>query len=368
MLILLVSLVVTVQSQSTPRLYLFQKADSLKFEGDFKQSRYYYKLSLRQGGEVPSDEMIKKQVISLDSTLAYQSDNRAFLELVAKADSLFAHEKYIEAMKFFDDASSLDPGMQYPYARIDQILEESDEIKKKLLIYNAKQNQLNYQKLLLDIEKLESEGYYLEAYYRSVEFAKVFHSDSLASHRAETLYEAYADSINAFEKQIKEGEELYSEGNYQKAKASYESALKLNPICQVCDYRLEQIDFCIQQDVNQSKSFETNLTSAKSDFKKGNYEKAYYQFSWLQKQRPDHVEVGTYVKKIEELLAAETDERMRKFNADLTLEKANELFLKGMFSEALDGYLKLKNAYANDIDYLQFVELRIAECVSELEE
>lgn len=355
-------------SQTTPREYLCEKADSLELLKEFSQARYYYLLSLKQEGELPTDDMIKQKVVHLDSSLAYASSNLAFIDVITKADKLLAEEKYIEAMKFFDDASTLEPSFDYPRARIDYIIETSKEIKKQLLIYNAKQNQLSYSKLLDDIEQLEKDGFAIEAFIQYRNFAKVYHGDSLANSRAEILYEKNVDLIGKYSSLVVEGEEHYLGGRFEKAQENYEGALSVNPKCQTCPFRLEQIEYCLKQQLDQSKDFDKNLSAAKDDFKKGLYEKAYYQFSWLQKQQPENVEIRSYVKKLEELIEAETDDRMKKFNADLTLEKANNAFLSQSYEDALSGYLKLKNAYSDVIDYLQFVELRIGECLSELDQ
>lgn len=365
--IILISVVVAGGAQSNPRQYLLDKAESFLDQGNIEQARYHYMLALKQKGDSPSDESIKQTIVHLDSAVAYESSNQDFLALIKRADSLKLDEKYIEALKFFDDASTLEPSLDYPHARIDQIIAESDEIKKKLMIYNAKQNQLNYQKILKDIEKLEDEGFKVEAYFKYIDFSKAFHGDSIAKIRSERLYQENSEQIDSMLKLIKQGGELYSTGEFKLAEETFKKALNLNPKCQICSYRLEQITYCLKNEINLSDDLDHLMTEARQNFKQGKYEKAYYQFSWLQKKKPGNVEVDSYVVKLGELIEAETDERMRRFNADIALEKANEAFMDGKFEEALINYLKIKNAYQDVVDYIQFVDLRIAECLSELE-
>lgn len=355
-------------AQESPRAYLINKGNLLLEEGNSDQARYYYLLAIKQKGEAPTDEEIKSKVIQLDSTIAYESLNEEFVDLLKKADSLLKMGAYIEALKFFDDANGLEPVYDYPHGRIDQIIETSESIKKQLLIYNAKQNQMTYHKMQKDIEQLENGGFEIEAYFKYREFARAFHQDSSAILKSETLYSIHKDEIELLKSHVQEGEQAYQNGEFNLAKTLFEKALLINPLCGECEYRLEQIDFCIAQEIKHVEDFAKNLTNAKEDFKTGKYQKAYYQFYWLQKQKPDHIEIATYINKLEELMEAETDERMRKFNADITLEKANEAFLSGDFEKALSNYLKIKNAYLNVVDYAQFVELRIAECLNELED
>lgn len=358
--------VILVSGQSSPREYLYHKADSLFAVENFEQARYYYLLSMKQKGMDPSEIEIKKKVILLDSNLAYASSNDEFIRVITLADELLLKGKYIEALKFFDDASSIVPAFDYPHARIDQIINESEEVKKQLLIYNAKQNQLSYFKILNDIEALESEEYFIEAYYEYKEFAKSFHGDSLASSREAKLFRLHGQKINDFESDIFTAEELYRKGDYQSALTYYENARELNPKCNLCEVRLEHIGYCINEEICQGDNLKELFDEAKDSFDKGMFQKAYYQFAWLQNLYPENQEVVSYLSEIERLLETETDERMRQFNADITLEKANDAFMDGRYEDALKGYTKLKNAYASAIDYLQFVELRIAECLNEV--
>lgn len=353
--------------QSSPRQYLFAKADSLLIAQNFEQARYHYLLSMKQKGRVPTDKVIKKKIITLDSNLAYQSSDSQYILLIQKADSLLKEKRFIEALKFFDDAADLEPSYDYSHARIDQILGESEEIKKKLLIYNAKQNQLSYFKILNDIEKLVSAGYHIEAYYEYREFAKSFHGDSLAQSRAANIYKDYKKDIQDFESYLFQAEEYYQQGNYEGAFDNYTMAKSLNPKCNLCEARLEHIDFCINEEVCRGDNFEELMIDAKYSLESGRYQKAYYQFAWLQNLQPENQEVKDYLSQLGSLLEAETDNRMRKFNADIALEKANDAFMDGRYEEALKEYMKLKNAYSDVIDYLQFVEIRIAECLNEVD-
>lgn len=358
----------SLSAQENAREYLVNKGDHLLDGGNVQQARYHYLLALKQDAQIPTDEQIKSMILKLDSTLAYRSANDEFVSMLSKADSLLKHERYIEALKIFDDANRLEPSFDYTHGRIDQIIASSSEIKKKLLIYNAKQHQLTYQKLLTDIQRLETDGFEIEAYFKYKSFALAYHQDSMVVYKEQQLYLKYKNEIEELLEQLNNGEENYLTGNFNQAKSCFEKALSINPKCQVCVYRLEQIEFCLKQKINQKLGFNEGLANAKEEFKLGKYQKAYYQFSWLLKQKPDDVEVLTYVNKLEELMEAETDDRMRKFNADITLEKANDAFMTGDYEDALAGYVKLKNAYLDVIEYDQFVEIRIVECLNELEE
>lgn len=353
-------------AQTNPRVYLYNKADSLMSAENFTQARYYYLLVIKQDGDEPTDGLIKQKVVMLDSTIAYQSENEAFIQLITKADSFLRNDRYIEALKFFDDAATVAPEYDYPRARVDLIFSESEGFRKQLLIYNAKQNQLSYTKWLKDIESLEKAGYEIEAYFAYKVFAQSFHGDSVATKRGAELFTKLEKSIKKFEKCIEEGEDYYQEGDFIAAYEMYQLADSINPKCKPCESRLQQINYCIKEGVSKEDDFAELFDEAKNNFQEGKYDKAYYQLSWLQKLDPQNQSVGDYISEVEDLLEVETDGRMRKFNADITLEKANAAFVDHRYEEALAGYSKLKNAYADAIDYLQFVELRIAECLNEL--
>lgn len=367
-LVLYILLVICVGNiaQTSPRQYLYDKADSLKLAGNFEQSRYYLELSLKQKGITPTDKQIKQEVILLDSSIAYSCNNDEFIQVIQKADHLMKEGRYIESLKYFDDASTLEPSYDYPHARIDQIIEESDEVRKHIMIYNAKQNQLSYRKILADIEELEIKGFFVEAYYQYKEFARTFHSDSLAKGRADKLHQSYNKEIIEFDSLIVLAESEYLNESFQSSASNFNKAKEINPKCIQCKVRLEHINLC-GIDSDGTCEFDVLYQEAVKNLNSGKYQKAYYQFAWLKKKEPSNIEVGNQLKEIEYLLELETDERMRMFNADLTLEKANEAFMNKDYSNALLYYQKIKNAYMEVIDYSEFIELRISECILELE-
>lgn len=354
--------------QENPRLFLYQKADSLLEAGNYTQANYFFRLSFKQSGNDPSSATIKKAIFKVDSIEAYASDDKEYLSMLSKAEEAFTTKKEILAIKLFDDAYNFLPAYHYPQGRIEQIIEGSEQIKKQLLIYQAKQNQLSFQKVLNDVAKLESEGWYIEAYFNYVELIRLYHNDSSLTIKKDQLWNEHAEKIQKFESHVLRGENLFQKGEYKKARIEFELAYALNPKCSECEARLDHITFYIQHQEMGKRKYDELVEDAVNGMNEGNYEKAYYELYWLSKQYPQDEKILGLIDEVQAILDSEVDDRNRLFNAEITLEKANEAFLALDYQEALTNYLKIKNAYADVVDYLQFVELRIAECLSELEQ
>lgn len=350
------------------RKYLFNQADSLLKQENYEQAGYYFSLAYQQEGEFPTDQQILEAIFSVDSLEAYSAADLVFKGLISNADSLVSVGQSLQAIKLFDETYNAFPKYRYPLAKIDQIISASPEIKQQILILQAKRNQLSFKKMLEDLDQMEQRGDFIEAYFAYKDLAKIYHQDSIFVMGHTRIMKEHQSVIEKFESLISKGEHQYQKGNYEKSEILFSEALKLNPACKECEVRLNYISFYIKNMQSNGVEFDEMLEVAEVEFKQGKYESAYYHLAWLQKKQPHNERVKELIVEVEELVESESDQRLREFNADITLEKANNAFLSQNFEEALSEYLKLKNAYLDIIDYDEFVEIRIAECLVELEQ
>jgi tetratricopeptide (TPR) repeat protein len=349
------------------------KGDSLQSNLEWEQSRYYYALANRKCIENDNctflfSQIIKSKISTVDSLESFTMKDSVFLKLLIKGDSLHRMGKEVYAMKAFDDASMMYPSLNYPKNRITHIINTSTTIQEKLLVLQANQNRQKYTSSLEEAKKLEDEGKRLEAYYRYLAIAQEFHNDEFAITASERIFVLIQEELKLFEKSLNKGNEYYLSGKYSKSKSFFESALSLNEECALCEQRLKYLTYYIK--VQQSKKHEYDLQKefALDNYAKGKYNEAFYQFIALSKKNPNDKVVLEKIEELDNILQSELDEKIKSFNADLLLERANELYMNRDFQEAFEIYIKLDERYSDVINYGAFVKLRVSECLREIEE
>ena len=352
--------------------FLTSKGDSLQVADDWSQARYYYALANKKCIEKESctyfvSQSIKSKIKQVDSLETYTSSDTVFLKLVLKGDSLLKLGKEVHAMKAFDDASVMYPSFEYPKSRITHIINTSKTIQEKLLVLQANQKRQKYNASLEDAKKLEDEGKKIEAYYRYLSIAQEFHNDEFAITSSERIYVTIEDDLLSFENTLNKGNEYYLSGKYSKSKTFFETALDLNGECALCEQRLKYLNYYIEVQNSNKGNYKLQKAHAIENYNKGKYNDAFYQFVALSKKDPSDKEVQDKITELDHILQSELDEKIKSFNADLMLERANEFYMNKDFQGAIELYLKLDERYRDVINYGAFVDLRISECLRELE-
>ncbi len=352
---------------------LMSKGDSLQHLDDWSQARYFYSLANKKCLQNESctyliSQDIKNRINKIDSLESYHHEDEFFVKLIVRADSLLAVGQEIYAMKTFDDASTLHPSLVYPKDRITHIINTSKTIQEKLLVLQANQKRQRYNESFNQAKKLEEEGNKIEAYYRYLSIAQEFHNDQVAIQASERIYMKIAEDLKSFENTLNQGNEYYLSGKYSKSKTFFETALDLNGECALCEQRLKYLNYYIEVQQFKKGDYELQKQLAFQNYLKGKYNDAFYQYVALSKKNPSDAEVLEKIEEIDYVLQSELDEKIKTFNADLLLERANEFYMNKEFTSAVELYLKLEERYKDVINYGSFVELRISECIRELEE
>lgn len=353
--------------------YLLQKGDSLQEAKNWSQARYFYVLANKECIKNESctfltSQTIKKNIDATDSLESYYHEDEIYMAMLTKADSLLNHGQDIYAMKAFDDASLMHPSMVYPKNKITHIINTSKTIQEKLLVLQANQKRQRYNASFEEAKKLEKEGNKIEAYYRYLSIAQEFHNDELAIQSSERLYAIIKNDLKDFEKTLNQGNEYYLSGKYSKSKTFFENALELNGECTLCEQRLKYLNYYIKVQQSKKGDYDLQKQFAFENYTRGKYSEAFYQYVALSKKNPSDIEVLDKIDELDHILQSELDEKIKSFNADLLLERANEFYMQKDFSNAIAIYLKLEERYMDVITYGSFVDLRIAECLNELEE
>lgn len=342
------------------------KADSLFLAKDFIQAKYYYELAQRYCDrditcKVLREFELENKLWLVDSVQAYAYENADYRALLKKADSLQAISPVL-AMKTFDKAATLVPSLSYPFNKITYIINNTPKIQQQLLVLQAKKEREIYLNKLEETLNLEKSGKKVEAYYRYKKIAQEYHEDENAQQAAERLEYEIGNKIARFEVFLAEANESFINEKYSKSKASFLKAVEINSDCKSCKAKLANLDYYIYADKSKKREFQMLKNEAITNYNQGKYETAYYQFLALNKKKPDDNDVQELLMEVDKIMQTELDERIKKFNAKLLLERANEAFMNEEYAKALDCYLKLEYRYNDVIDYMSFVKARIEEC------
>jgi hypothetical protein len=347
---------------------ILEKADSLVQISDFSQSRYYYELAQRYcekdvSCRVLYEFAIEKKLWNLDSVQAYLFENKEYVMLLRKADSL-QYKSPVLAMRTFDEAASLVPALAYPFNKITYIINNTPKIQQQLLVLQAKKQREVYLTKIGEALALEKEGKKVEAYYRYKKIAQEYHDDETALLETSRLEMEIGQEIARFEDYFAQANEYFILEKYTKAKALFQKSLTLNSECKACSHKLENIDYFIYADHSKRKQFEELKQEAKSNYDLGNFERAYYQLVALNKKRPDDAEIDSWLREVDKMIQSELDDKIKTFNAKLLLERANEAYMNQEYNKALQLYTKIEVRYTDVIDYASFVRARIEECIA----
>ncbi len=362
----------TLISQINEEMYLIGKADSLLKIKNWTQSRYFYSLAEKKCIQNDSctyltTQNIKKKIAIVDSLESYLHQDSKYVELISKADSLLNDKQEVFAMKTFDDASLMYPSLPYPKNKITNIINNSKTIQGQLMVIQANQKRQRYKERFEEAMSLEEEDRKIEAYYEYLSIADEFHNDKMALDASERLFIQIEYDLKLFEESLNMGNEFFLAGKYTKSKNYFESALALNSSCALCEQRLKYLNFYIEAQQSKKAEYELIKNKAYENYVRGKYNESFYQYIALSKKNPSDKEVQEKITELDALLQSELDEKIKKFNADLLLERANELYINKKFEEAASLYLKIDERYTDVISYHAFVKLRISECMKELE-
>lgn len=352
-------------AQSDTLTSLLSKGDQYLKENNYLQAKYYFKLAEKYINSKSNgafyEEMVKSRINTVDSLEAYSCTNPEYIALVHKADSLKICCK-IAAMQLFEQANKINNSCSYPVEQIGKIIDSSPEVQQKLMVFYAKQRRKDYLSQLEMARIFEQQNRYFKALSIYNYINRMFPEDSVAPHKIDSLQKLVEDEANVLEQLIENADVYYRTGELKRARKAYERAITIDETCNVCAIRLRRIDYLLDHQTSRETDWDQLLLDAESNFDKGNYEMAYYQYLWLHKHDKSNSFVDERLSTISDILADELSEKNIDRNAQLLTEKADRLFMNGDYDKALQVYIKIENRYGARINYLQYITERIAEC------
>ena len=351
--------------QSDTVSVLLKKANGFLTNENYSQANYYYNLAKSSISADKSAERMKKiiesKITTSDSLHAYSCNNPKFIQLLRTGDSLKSCCK-IASIQKFKQASKINSQFDYPINRIKNIIRNSPEVKKQLLVIEALKNRKKYTSEI-ELAKFYFEKGDLFKAMRLFERTSItFKDDTLAKGYLKRLKLQLVDEIILFENLVYEGDSLYKIEKFKDAKLKFEAAIIIDKECNLCGIRIKSADYFIANNI-QNTDWNLLKIEADTNFLIGNYEMARYQFMWLYKHDKNDLYASNKIEEIETILKDEIDDRMMSVNARLLIEKADQEFILGNYGTAEVIYRKIENRYSKSIDYLVYVKERIKDCI-----
>lgn len=267
-----------IREQSEKEEIFFQhidKADNHYNNGEYEKALEFYNKAKKL---FPKDEYTLEQIKIVSQKINDEKETvAAFNEFVKNGDKFMNEEKYTEATLQYKAALNLYPN--------------NNSVKEKY--NNAKSLKENYDKLSADFEQLKREANelalrkkYAEAIEKYQQALNIFPNDSDLKSLISSLT-TQKDISDRYNSKIDEGDSLYLEKSYEKAKTAYNEALAVIPDDSYSSDMIARIDEILNSDEYKSlKNFLSLLEEAKALENNNEYDKALDKYKAALRQNP----------------------------------------------------------------------------------
>ena len=187
-----------------------------------------------------------------------------------------------------------------PANRINDIIQRSPEVKKQLLVIDARRNRKQYTSEIELAKFYFDKGDLFKAMRLFERTGTIFKDDTVAKGYLKRLKLHLVNEIEVFNNLVYEGESLYKLEKFKGAKLKFEAALFIDKECNLCSIRIKSADYFIAN--NKQKQIGSTEKEADTNFLIGNYEMAHYQFMWLYKHDKMHLYASNKIGEIEKIL------------------------------------------------------------------
>jgi tetratricopeptide (TPR) repeat protein len=328
-----------IREQSEKEEIFFQhidEADNHYDNGDYDKALASYNKAAKL---FPKDEYTLEQIKIVTQKITDEKENiAAFNEFINNGDRFMRENKYTEATLQYKAALNLYPN--------------NNTAKDKY--NNAKSLKENYDKLSADFEQLKREANdfvlrkkYAEAIEKYQQALSIFPNDS----DLKTLITSLAtqkDISDRYNSRINEGDSLYLEKSYEKAKTAYREALAIIPEDSYSSDMIARIDETLNSDEYKSlKNFLNLLEEAKELETNNKYDESLAKYKLALKQNPSDEFTSQKIDYLTNLINNKNKEI--ELNAQYTalISKGDSCTSGEDFYTALDYYTQAYNLIPN---------------------
>ncbi len=338
---------------------LMSEAQTLESSEDYRAAitKYTEASSIKPDESLPKTKIseLEDLLVNLEAEKAKDAEYMAFMK---KGDDLVAQEKYLDAIKEYNNALAVKPNEQEP-------VDKAAEARRLSESAASQDVDRQYEKILTVAQKKIDAAEYNKAIELLERAIKLKERDERPKEmlanvknimKADAEYKAFMDEGNA----------LANSRNYEDAKAKYEQALSRKPTASEPVEKIAEMDRLIADLAsNAQKDALYNEYMSKGNISQNakSYEQALSEYQNALSVKPGDVNAQNKIDEVQQILDdlantnAENLERQNKFNA--LLKEADEQF-------SFENYLPAKTKYeeALKVDPTStYAKTQIDECV-----
>ena len=314
---------------------LIKEADQLYMQKKYNEARNLYNRAL---SIKPADNYANQQVSIINDILKRMATDEQYKIIVAQADNSFKQLLYNEAAKSYQEALDLKPNESYPRMKLAEISEVLAKASKDA------EKQESYKQAMQQGEIMFQKQFYEKALASYETALSLKSGDELATKKIEDvkiLMQKLADKL-MYDKYIASADKSYKKELYQDALKDYVAAATVIPDDKYATQRIEEI----KQKLKLSENFAGLVKNADDQFNVKNYTESKSLYKEALEIQPSDKHCIDRIKEIDVLLATlDIDE---KYNsaiaaADQMFNSADYENAKGKYSEA--SVIKSKEQY-----------------------
>ncbi len=249
---------------------IITKGDSLLTLNLFEAARVEYQMALKLN---PSDAYPKQKLADISMTLEIQSKQKIlenqYKSLIAKADNFYTGKQYQLSRVSYEQALKLKPGEPYPAGKIHELDSIFSDIarQKEDELLTKKSLDEQFSQVIVNGDKLFSEKNYDQA---RAEFQHALDLKPAEAYPKTKMAEidkmiaeiarlkALEEKYNQF---VETADKLLADKSYALAKLQYQAALKSKPLEAYPQSRIREIDIALQ-DIQKQKALDDQYSAA----------------------------------------------------------------------------------------------------------
>jgi hypothetical protein len=281
---------------------IIDKADIYFDENALDKALEFYNQALKV---IPGDEYAKNRIQKIYEIKADESQKlNQYKEYINQGDAALAQNKYDEAVSLYKEASSLFHDNPVPKDKIKTATKLKSEYEKKIVNFNEKVTEAEHYLL---IKK------YADALNLYKEAQKIFPDNTEIALKIEELMPKAKNQL-LYNKKVEEADELYINKNFAAAKERYKEAERIWPENSYASDMINRINEQLElQTKDLDKSYSMAIISADSLFSNEDYESAKAQYNLALSLKPDEQYPKDKLNEIDNIYAKRKAEMQKQY-------------------------------------------------------
>jgi epidermal growth factor receptor substrate 15 len=309
--------------------------------------KYNKALALKPGDPVATEKIAQINKILAEEKKAAEQQ-KLYEGYLTKAETAFTAKDYTNAKVNYQEAFKIkaDPAITAKISEIDAIIAKNQD---------AAQTQAKYDAAMKEADALYKAGNLEGALAKYKEASAIKSSEQLPKDKISEIEQKIAAQKDqaakdqAFKDYVATADAAFTAGDYQKALANYQEAIKIKPDVAISQ-KIGQVNTKIteqNQNAEVNAKYQAKIKEADAAFAAKSWETARQLYRDAQVIKASETYPATRIAEIEKQMKAETDAEVEK-NYQKIIVKADGLKAEERFDEAISYYQNALNLKPND--------------------